>query len=134
MAIGASFGAYHAVDIALRFPDVFNRAIGMSGIYDIRSVKNWNNGSDDWAIWQSNPCEYIRWLDDGNALDKIRQLDLIIPVGHDDPNFGNNQYFSDLLWQRGIWHAFRVWDGNAHDWPCWQEMVLHYIGGAETKG
>jgi len=32
---GASFGAYHAVNIAFRHPDRFDRVIGMSGIYDM---------------------------------------------------------------------------------------------------
>lgn len=33
---GASFGAYRAVNIALRHPMIFNRTIGLSGLYDIR--------------------------------------------------------------------------------------------------
>ncbi|MCP4362924.1 MAG: esterase, partial [Chloroflexi bacterium] len=32
---GASFGAYHAVNFALRQPHLVGRTIGMSGIYDI---------------------------------------------------------------------------------------------------
>jgi esterase/lipase superfamily enzyme len=131
MAIGASFGAYHSVNIALRFPESFNRVVAMSGLYDVR---RWSYGYDDAAVFQSNPYEYIRWLDNEKQLAAIRQIDLIIAIGREDPSFDNNQAFSTLLWDRAVWHAFRVWDGNAHDWPCWQEMILHYIGGPDSRG
>ena len=35
---GASFGAYHALTFALRYPHEVGRAIGLSGIYDIREI------------------------------------------------------------------------------------------------
>ena len=38
---GASFGAYHALNFALRHPHLVGRAIGLSGIYDIR---RWTDG------------------------------------------------------------------------------------------
>src|SRR5947209_16954401 len=33
---GTSFGAYHALNLALRHPRLVDRVIGMSGLYDIR--------------------------------------------------------------------------------------------------
>jgi esterase/lipase superfamily enzyme len=127
IATGCSFGAYHAFSIALRFPDHFNRVLGMSGVYDVRE---WTGGHMDDVIQQGSPCEYIRNLHDGWQIDKIRNLDLIIPIGIDDPLYGNNKWFSDLLWEKGIWHALKVWDGYAHDWPQWYDMIRLYIGGA----
>src|SRR3954470_15443803 len=38
IATGASFGAYHAVNFAFRHPDVVNRVIGMSGMYNIKEL------------------------------------------------------------------------------------------------
>lgn len=131
IAAGASFGAYHSVNIALRYPESFNRVVAMSGIYDIRP---WTGGYDDDLVYQGNPFEYIRWMDNNDQLERLRKLDLIIAIGRDDPAFLENEEFSKSLWGRGVWHAFRVWDGYAHDWPYWREMVLHYIGGPETKG
>jgi esterase/lipase superfamily enzyme len=34
-----------------------------------------------------------------------------------------------VLWGKDIWHALRIWDGWAHDWPWWREMIQRYIGG-----
>ncbi len=130
IAAGASFGAYHSVNIALRYPEAFSRVVAMSGIYDISP---WTGGYDDDLVYQGNPLEFIRWMDDNEQLARLRKLDMIVTIGRDDPAFGENQEFSNSLWGRGVWHAFRVWDGWAHDWPYWHEMVLHYIGGPETK-
>jgi len=131
MAVGASFGAYHSVSIALRFPESFNRVVAMSGIYDIRP---WTGGYDDELVLQGNPCQYIGGINDEKQLEAIRRLDMIIAIGRDDPAFVGNETFSRSLWNRGVWHAFRVWDGWAHDWPYWQEMIRHYIGGPDSKG
>ncbi len=41
MTTGCSFGAYHAVNLALRHPELIKRTIGLSGIYEIR---RWMDG------------------------------------------------------------------------------------------
>jgi esterase/lipase superfamily enzyme len=128
ISTGASFGAYHAVNIALRNPQVFQRTLGMSGIYDIST---WVRGYHDLNIYFNNPVEYIKNAHHPHHLAQLRRLDIIIAVGRDDPNFGHNQYFSNLLWEKNIWHAFRVWDGWAHDWPWWRHMLQLYIGGPD---
>lgn len=130
IATGASLGAYHALSTAVRFPDSFQRALGMSGVYDVRQ---WTGGDMDEVIRPTSPCEFIAGLTDEAMLERIRKVDLIVPIGKDDPLFPNNQWFSELLWTKGIWHAFRVWDCNAHDWPYWLDMVQRYIGGADSQ-
>ena len=127
IATGCSFGAYHSFSIALRYPEHFNRVLGMSGVYDVR---DWTGGYMDDTIIQGSPCEYMAHLHDGYKLDQIRNLDMIIAIGNEDPLFGNNKWFSDLLWDKGIWHAFKEWNGFAHDWPEWEQMIRLYIGGA----
>ncbi len=128
IAAGASFGAYHAINIALRYPETFQRALGMSGIYDIRS---WVHGYSDENIYYNNPIDYVKNANDPHHLHRLRQVELILAVGEQDPNFGHNRYFSELLWQKNVWHAFRVWDGWSHDWPWWRQMVQRYLGGAD---
>lgn len=130
IATGASFGAYHSMSIVLRYPQFFSRAIGMSGVYDVR---DWTGGyMDQGPIREASPCEYLAALDDRTKLEQIKKLDLIIPIGVEDPLYGNNKWFSSLLWQKGIWHAFREWRENAHDWPYWHQMILQYIGGPDS--
>jgi esterase/lipase superfamily enzyme len=56
-------------------------------------------------------------------------MDIILAIGADDSGCDNNRYFSRTLWDKDIWHALRVWDGWAHDWPWWQQMIRIYVGG-----
>jgi len=59
----------------------------------------------------------------------LQHLDIIFAIGAQDPNINNNRWLSQVLWQKGIWHALRIWDGWAHDWPYWLKMVRMYMSG-----
>lgn len=124
---GCSFGAYHAINFALRHPDLVNRAIGLSGKYQMRSFFD---GYYDDNIYFNNPSEFVSSEHDAGRIEQIKKVDLIIVIGEQDPAYQNNRDLSTALWSKNIWHAFRTWNGWAHDWPYWQQMIRSYIGGA----
>ena len=128
IAAGASFGAYHAVNMAFRHPHLFNRVLGMSGLYDIREQ---TDGYYDEAIAASNPSHYVSSLQDHAHLEAMRRMDIILATGQDDSFVENNRYLSRVLWEKGVGNALRLWDGWAHDWPWWRDMVRLYIGGSD---
>ncbi len=123
---GASLGAYHAACFGLRNPHLVHRIIGMSGLYDVTRL---THGYSDHNVYASNPFDFIVHESDPGRLDAMRRQDIILVIGRDDPSVENNRAFSGRLWERGIGNALRVWDGWAHDWPYWEQMILHYIGG-----
>lgn len=49
---GASFGAYHAVNFAFRYPHQVGRVVALSGYYDI---KRWTGGYSDDLVYFHNP-------------------------------------------------------------------------------
>jgi esterase/lipase superfamily enzyme len=126
MTMGASFGAYHAVTFGLRYPHVVARAIGLSGLYDIREQ---TDGYSDPTVYHYNPADFILGEHDAARLEAIGRMDLILAVGRDDQLLHANEEFSRRLWSKGIWHALRIWDGWAHDWPYWRDMIGVYVGG-----
>ncbi len=126
IAAGASFGAYHAVNFAFRYPQLVDRVIGLSGYYDI---KHFTDGYSDDNVYFNNPCDFIQNEHDPAQLDALRHIDIILAIGRDDPSCANNEYLSSILWSKDIWHALRIWDGWAHDWPWWKQMIRMYIGG-----
>ena len=65
MTTGASFGAYHAVTFALRYPQLVGRAIGMSGMYDIGEQ---TDGYSDATIYHYNPADFIQGEHDPERL------------------------------------------------------------------
>ena len=68
-------------------------------------------------------------IDDLERLAALRHIDTILAIGRDDPSCPSYEAFSAVLWSKDIWHALRIWDGWAHDWPFWRDMILRYIGG-----
>jgi esterase/lipase superfamily enzyme len=123
---GASFGAYHAMNFALRHPDLTGRVIAMSGMFN---VERWLGGYRDENVYYNCPCLYLPNESDEGRLTLLRRLDIILAAGREDPNIDNNRWFSSQLWGKGIGNALREWDGWAHDWPWWTQMIRLYIGG-----
>ncbi len=128
ITIGASFGAYHAVNFALRHPHLVGRAIGLSGYYDIT---RWTDGFSGGEVYFHNPMAYVAQEHDHGRLEALRRVDVILAIGREDSLHGNNEQLSHLLWQKNIWHALRVWDGWNHDWPWWKQMIRLYISGPD---
>jgi esterase/lipase superfamily enzyme len=128
MTSGASFGAYHAVNFALRHPHVIGRTIGLSGMYDIHRFAD---GYYDDVVYLHNPVDYVANEHDPGRLHALRRMDIILATGHDDPLRWQHDRMSHILWSKGIWHANRIWDGWSHDWPYWQRMLRQYIGGSD---
>jgi len=123
---GTSFGAYHAVNFAFRYPHLVDRVIGLSGLYDI---KRFTGGYSDENVYFHNPCDFLKNEHEPARLEALRHMDIILATGRDDAAYSNNEYLSSILWSKDIGHALRIWDGWAHDWPWWKEMILTYISG-----
>jgi esterase/lipase superfamily enzyme len=123
---GTSFGAYHAANFAFRHPEWVGRMIGLSGLYDIRRFAD---GYHDNNVYLNNPVDFLRGEHEPRRLDALRRLDIILVTGQDDAFRHQNEELSGVLWGKEIWHALRIWDGWAHDWPWWQRMIRQYIGG-----
>jgi esterase/lipase superfamily enzyme len=126
IATGASFGAYHALNLALRHPHLINRVLALAGLYDIKRM---TGGYSDDLVYAHDPSHFLMHERDGRRLDAMHQINIILAIGKDDPNRQDNEHLSNLLWSKGIWHALRLWDGWCHDWPWWREMVVKYVGG-----
>ncbi|GAC1559555.1 MAG: alpha/beta hydrolase-fold protein [Herpetosiphon sp.] len=126
MLHGCSFGATHAMLLALRHPALFNRVLAFAGYYDLRRFLG---DYHDEEVYYHNPVEFVQGLQGGQLLDQIKHLDIIMAIGKDDGGAHTNSALSDALWSKGIWHSMQWWDGWAHDWPYWQKMMQLYVGG-----
>lgn len=126
IATGASFGAYHALNLGLRHPGLVGRVLGLSGLYDIKEM---TGGYSDDAVYFQNPSDYLAHEHDHGRLEALRLLDIVLVVGRDDAAHGNNEYLSRVLHSKHIPHKLHVWNGWYHDWPHWREMIRLYLGG-----
>jgi esterase/lipase superfamily enzyme len=121
---GASFGAYHAMNFALRHPDKTNRVIAMSGMFN---VERWLGGYWDDNVYFNCPCLYLPNEYDEGRLNVLLRLDIIMAIGREDPNYENNRWFSGVPGQ-GHWQRPARVGRLGHDWPVAEDDTI-YIGG-----
>ncbi len=131
IAHGCSFGAFHAVNFAFRHPHCFSKVAAFSGRYDLtQPVEDFRGLFDshyDELIYFNTPSHFLPNIHDPGLLQQLRQLDVVLVVGDSDPFLGNNQQFSNVLWDKGIWHTLHVWQGRAHSASAWRKMVNLYV-------
>ena len=128
---GCSMGAYHAANIAFKYPRLFNKLVCMSGRYDptlsVQYFHDLFDGYHNESIYFNMPLQYLANLNDRNLLDAIRMQDLLLVIGEADPFMQHNRKFSELLWRKGIAHRFYTWEGYAHSPKRWQKMAWLYL-------
>ena len=130
IATGASFGAYHAANFALKRADVFPLAIGLSGVYDVGAV-GWGERGD--ATYFNNPMDYVGHLH-GDHLEWLRSrvsLLLVCGQGQWEDTTGaleSTRRFAALLHEKDIPHELDLWGHDVpHDWPSWRNQIAHHL-------
>jgi esterase/lipase superfamily enzyme len=127
---GASFGAYHAANFALRRADLFPLAFCLSGVYDVSLVGGGERGD---ALYFNNPMDYVSNLH-GDHLDWLRSrvsLLLVCGQGQWEDTTGaleSTQRFGRLLHEKGIPVEVDLWGHDVpHDWPSWRSQLAHHL-------
>jgi esterase/lipase superfamily enzyme len=128
---GCSLGAFNAVNLAFRHPELFVKVCAFSGRYDltlgVECFDNLFEGYYDDNIYFHSPSHFLPCLEDQRKLDFLRNMDIVLTIGNDDPFLQNNLELSEILWQKGIWHALHRWEGRAHRGYYWRKMVKMYL-------
>lgn len=124
IAVGCSFGGYHAANIALRHADVFNGFLSMSGAFD---TTNFLAGYHDEDVYFNQPEQYIPNAN-GEQLEQYRRGTYVLAVGDWDICRGFNERMAEIFRSRGIACRLDVWGDRAkHDWPLWHRMIQEYL-------
>jgi esterase/lipase superfamily enzyme len=125
VALGCSFGGYHAVNLALRHPEIFTGLLSLSGAFDLTSFLN---GYYDQDCYYNLPTHYLPNLTEPWYLERMRRNDYVLATGWDDQCLGQNQDLDRIMSEKGIPHKLFVWEAeNTHDWPTWRRMVKEYL-------
>jgi esterase/lipase superfamily enzyme len=78
-------------------------------------------------VFPTSMGKFYEW--ESHRIEQLKNLDIILTTAWDDPVGYSTENLSQTLWSKGIWHAKRVWDGWAHDWPWWHRQLQMYLGG-----
>jgi esterase/lipase superfamily enzyme len=123
---GCGFGAYHAVNFALRHPDLVDTCVGLSGIYNIRPLLD---GYFDEDCYFNNPIEYLPQLTDPWFLNLYRtKIRFILAAGESDVSLESSLQLSRLFDAKHVRHWLDIWGDHAqHDWRWWKMMIRKFL-------
>lgn len=131
ISAGCSLGAYHAVNIALRHPQLFKKVVGLSGRYDttltLPYFQDLFEGYIDELVFLHQPTQYLPNIYSEEFLQLIKKLEIIIAIGEEDAFLENNVLLDKILTEKDIKHAFYIWQGEAHKAQYWSQMVQLYF-------
>jgi esterase/lipase superfamily enzyme len=123
-SVGCSFGGYHALNIALRHPDVFTSMLSMSGAFD---TSNFLGDYYDDDCYFNIPMHYLPNMSDPWYLDRYRRNTYVLATGVHDQCWDANERMAQIFRAKNIPCRLDVWgDNTGHDWPWWQRMLQTY--------
>ncbi|NDD28736.1 MAG: esterase [Proteobacteria bacterium] len=124
--VGASMGAYHALNTLCKHPTQFKWCIGMSGIYDMR---RYMDGYFDENCYFNNPPDFVGGMSDHASLEMLRSCSINLIVGRGPyEHIDWTQHATDALWNRGVSVNMDLWGHDSgHDWPWWKRQLNVYI-------
>lgn len=125
---GASFGAFHAVATLCRFPDVFSRAIGMSGTFDLRRFFGCPDDAFTQNFYVSSPLHFLPSLG-GLHLGALRERFVLLPSGEGRAeDIGESWAMANALGKQGVPNRVISWGRDwPHDWDTWRHMLPQYL-------
>ena len=129
MTMGASMGGTHAANFFFRFPNRFDKVLGISGVYDMQT---YFHGVYDDNCYNNDPCAYLSGMDPNHSfIQKYNESQIILCVGQgawEDVCKASLQKLSGILYDKGIhaWIDFWGYDVN-HDWPWWEVMLRYFL-------
>ena len=125
ISTGASIGAFNALAVLCRYPDIFGSAVGMSGTYNVQRFYD-DAFSDD--LYFSSPVHFLPGLD-GPHLDTLRGRFAILASGQGAwEDVGESWRAAEVLGSKGIPNRVDAWGPEwPHEWPTWRSMLPQYL-------
>jgi esterase/lipase superfamily enzyme len=124
---GASIGAFQAAAVLCRFPDVFHRALPMSGTFDL--LRHFDGAAPTDAFRAASPLDFVPHLS-GEHLDVLRTRYVHFACGEGGwEDIGESFRLANVLGAKGIPNWVESWGPSFHhDWPTWHAMLPKYLG------
>ena len=122
---GPSIGAFNALSVLCRHPDVFSKAICMSGTYDITK---WMDHKVPGEHYFASPLHFLPGLGDGEQLARLRQRFVLLTHGTgrwEEPD--QSWRVAAVLGKKGVPNRVDAWENRDHDWPTWRDMLPKYL-------
>jgi len=126
LVVGASYGAFVAANLLLKYPSRVSGACGLGGVYDLRHRLD---GYHDDDVRSHTPLEYVPGLDDATTLAGIRASDGIVLFSGDRDEWRDSTLrMAAALGDRRLPHVLDIWHGPVdHHERWWRRQLLALI-------
>lgn len=126
ITMGASIGAYNAAAAVCRHPDLFSKAICLSGTFDLTK---WLEPPYSTEYYFTSPMHFVPNLPEGPALAKLRTRFILLATGSgpwEEP--AQSWRLAGVLGSRNVPNRVDDWGKEYdHNWPTWREMAPKYL-------
>ena len=123
---GASIGAFHSAAVVCRFPDIFHKALAMSGTFNLMRFIETDQMTEEYFV--SSPLQFVPTLE-GLHLDVLRTRFIQFATGEGKwENLGESWALANVLGAKGIPNHVDSWGPDwHHDWITWRVMLPKYL-------
>jgi esterase/lipase superfamily enzyme len=121
---GCNFGAYHALNLAFKHPDLVEKLICIGGLFDIKPFID-NYYDDD--CYFNNPPDYLPNLTDNWYLDRFKTMKIILGTGESDLYSEQNRFISEILRSKSVNLWLDVRPNTGQSWELWREVFPKYL-------
>ena len=127
MVCGCSMGATHALNLYLRFPDLFDRCMALSGIYHAGFFFGEYNNE---LIYKNSITDYMtNFPPDHPFIEEYNKHKAVVCVGMgawEEP--WSTQYLDKRFKELGINIWVDYWGSDVnHDWPWWYKQAEYFL-------
>ena len=127
MTFGCSMGAFHALNLYLRFPYLFDRCLALSGIYN--ASYSFGEYMDE-VVYMNSPTDYMANFPAGHPyIEEYNRHKAVVCTGQgawEEP--WSTRYLDQRFKELGIniWVDYWGYDVN-HDWPWWFKQMRYFL-------
>ena len=130
MIMGCSMGAFHAGNLFFRFPDRFDAAVCLSGVYDAANILG---GYMDDLVYLNSPYHCLQNMPpDHPYMELYKKSHIFICVGQgagEDELLYDTRKLDGVLKAKGIPAFVDYWGYDVnHDWNWWQKQAAYFLG------
>lgn len=127
-AAGCSMGAFHATNLFVRYPELVDGLIAISGVYQPRRFIG--DFSDGPAI-DFSPLDRLALESDPERLALYRRARITLCVGQgrwEEEMIADTHAMDALFATKAIPAMVDFWGHDVdHDWPWWQKMLPYHL-------
>ena len=124
---GCSLGATHALNLFLRFPDVFGGVLALSGIYTAEF--GFGNYMDE-VVYQNSPVHFLPNMPaDHPHIRLYNESSAIVCASTGAWELPETTFaLRDIFREKGINVWVDIWGSDCeHDWPWWYKQVAYFV-------